>query len=125
MEDGRINEIITELRSIRLQVSHLEQEIDRRDTRRVPALASERPPPTPVPATHVTHAYSVGDRVRILNKVKKPATWNSNVEWSKRDARRATVIEVRARQIFFTTDNGVDTWRAPNKLQQKIINGHE
>jgi hypothetical protein len=61
--------------------------------------------------------------VRILNPIKKPATWNNSRKWSEADAKNATVTEVRTEQIFFTTDNGVETWRAPNNLQN--LSHHE
>lgn len=118
MEDSRIDEIILELRSLRLQVAHLETELNRRNSSQPEPNRTSRPS-----APGHTHGYSIGDRVRILNKIKKPATWDNRVEWNETEARQATVTEVRPTQIFFTTDNGVETWRAPNNLR-KLLN-HE
>lgn len=118
MEDNRIDEIIAELRTLRIQVARLESEAaQRRDSRQ---HLSPRQEQIPV----ATHGYSIGDRVRILNKIKKPATWDNRIEWSEARARLGTVTEVRAKQIFFTTDNGVETWRAPNNLR-KVTGNHE
>ena len=112
MEDSRIDDIIAELRSLRLQVARLESELS--DERNRPT------PPTGPPARLASedHGYAVGDRVYILNKIKKPATWVSSVAWSEAEAKKATITAVRTRQIFFTTDNGVETWRAPNNLRK-------
>jgi len=111
MEDSRIDDLIAELHALRIQVARLETEVHRRENRTAPPTTplAVAPPRTP--------DYAVGDRVRILNKIKKPATWNNNIVWSESDARLATVTEVRPTQIFFTTDNGVETWRAPNNLR--------
>ena len=59
-----------------------------------------------------------GDRVRIKakNKVRKPAIWNKHIPWSEEKERTATVTRVTLTQIHFITDNGVETWRAPNNI---------
>jgi hypothetical protein len=59
-----------------------------------------------------------GDRVRIKarNKVRKPATWDKRIPWSEDKERTATVTRVTPTQIHFITDNGVETWRAPNNI---------
>ena len=59
-----------------------------------------------------------GDRVRITNKVKRPAAWTSQLAWDKERERSATVTKVTPTQVFFITDNGVETWRAPNNLKK-------
>ncbi len=115
MEDNRIDEIIEELQSLRLQVESLEAELRQRNRESVAA------PTGPPPNRHYPHTFARGDRVRILNKIKKPATWDNRVAWSEEDARNATVTEVRDRQIFFITDNGIETWRAPNNLRKLAV----
>ena len=64
------------------------------------------------------NGISQGDRVRIKNRVRKPATWTSQVEWTEAKERRATVTRVTPEQIHVITDNGVRTWRAPNNVQK-------
>jgi uncharacterized protein YfaQ (DUF2300 family) len=59
-----------------------------------------------------------GDRVRIKNKVKKPATWPGTKLWREDEYRSAIVTKVTPTQIFILTDNGVSTWRAPNNLRK-------
>ena len=112
MEDSRIDDLIAELHALRIQVARLETEVHRRESR-------APPPTTPLAVVPPrTPEYAIGDRVRILNKIKKSATWNNSIVWSESSARLATVTQVRATQIFFTTDNGVETWRAPNNLRK-------
>jgi hypothetical protein len=58
-----------------------------------------------------------GDRVRIKNRVRKPATWTSTTEWTEAKERVATVTRVTREQIHFVTENGTHTWRAPNNVR--------
>jgi hypothetical protein len=64
------------------------------------------------------NGIAVGDRVRVKNKVKKPATWISDTPWSANKERIATVTRVTPSQIHYVTDNGTRTWRAPNNLEK-------
>ena len=59
-----------------------------------------------------------GNRVWITNKVRKPADWAAHTKWKEDEFRSARVIRVTRRQIFILTDNGVETWRAPNNLRK-------
>ena len=61
-----------------------------------------------------------GDRVRVKNKLKKPATWSKSDEWIQQQAQKATVTHRYRNQIHFVTDNGVKTWRAENNLETLI-----
>ena len=118
MEDSRIDDLIRELRSLQLQVAqqlqaaaqHRVQEAD--EHRREDAQA--------VPHDLPRHAngFRIGDRVHILNKIKKPANWNNVRQWLEVEAKTAVVTLVRDEQVFFITDNGVKTWRAPNNLRR-------
>ena len=65
-----------------------------------------------------------GDRVRVKNRVRKPATWTSETEWTEAKERLATVTRVTKEQIHFVTDNGTRTWRAPNNLRRLSRNEH-
>ena len=69
-------------------------------------------------APNVVNGIEVGDRVWIKNKVRKPAHWPSQTPWVESEYRTARVTKVSARQIFVLTDNGIDTWRAPNNLRR-------
>lgn len=63
-------------------------------------------------------AIRKGDRVNIVNKLKKPSTWSAHVEWHQEDAQKATVTHFYKGQVHFVTDNGVKTWRAINNLEK-------
>ncbi len=120
MEDRQIEDLIAEVRSLRIQVDRLETELHRRNSSSQPQAVTPTTQRQPVlrGATGPSHSYAVGDRVYILNKIKKPAIWDSRRVWNEGEARNATVTEVRPTQIFFVTDNGVETWRAPNNLRK-------
>jgi hypothetical protein len=66
------------------------------------------------------HGFAKRDRIWIKNTVRKPASWNNNIEWNGNKARSATVTKVLIKgpvvQVHFITDNGVSTWRAPNNV---------
>jgi hypothetical protein len=109
MEDSRIDDLIEQVQALTLQVASLEKELRRRN--------GTSPTPSVVESV-VRSEFAEGDRVRILNVVKKPATWDNAKRWSEAQAKTATVTKVRAGQIFFRTDNGVSTWRAPNNLRK-------
>jgi hypothetical protein len=103
MEDHRIDDIIAELRVLRLQVTHLVTELNRREDRAATALpptteyrAVTAPPPT-TESRMQRHGYTLGDRLRVLNKIKKPASWDNRVDWSEATARKATVTQFTGR----------------------------
>jgi hypothetical protein len=62
--------------------------------------------------------FAVGDRVRIINKVRKPANWSAELPWDDQQARQATVTRVTTGKVHFVTDNGVETWRAHTNLRR-------
>ena len=62
------------------------------------------------------HTLTRGDRVRITNKIKRPASWTAH--WDVRDnvnERKATVTHTVREQVWVITDNGTKTWRSRNK----------
>ena len=107
MGDRRLDELVQDLQALRIQVARLEDEVRRHQ------LA-----PPEEPQAGFDHGFQVGDRVRILNRVRRPATWNATRRWSEAQALTATVTVVRSDQVFFVTDNGVSTWRAPNNIRR-------
>jgi hypothetical protein len=70
-----------------------------------------------------------GDRIRIKNRLHKPANWNNDIEWVESEGKNATVTEVLTKgtsiQVHFITDNGVRTWRAPNNVQLLTASTHQ
>ena len=63
----------------------------------------------------IQHGLRTGDRVRIKNKIRKPAT--AGPSWTENKERLATVVRITVDQVHLTTDNGTKTWRAPNNLR--------
>lgn len=59
-----------------------------------------------------------GDRVYVINRVRKPASWNNNNVWREAEAKRGTVTYCERDRIYFTSDNGVRTWRLAHNLQR-------
>ena len=106
-----IEELTTKLREIRLQEAEITAQLE--------AAVREHAPP-PVRNTTNAYPFAVGDRVRIKNKIRKPADWENQTTWSETEARTARVTNILRRgdtiQIHFITDNGVNTWGAPNNL---------
>lgn len=62
--------------------------------------------------------FEIGDRVRITNRVRRPANWDERIPWNERHARNATVTGIADGKIYFTTDNGTQTWRLPQNLRE-------
>jgi hypothetical protein len=118
MDDRTVEELIEELRALRVRENLIITQLETR----VRDQAVETPPRTTRQVTHefvtTVNGFTRGDRIRITNKVRKPATWNNDREWTEERERTATVTRVRTDQIHFITDNGVETWRAPNNVRK-------
>jgi hypothetical protein len=59
------------------------------------------------------------DGIRILNRVKKPPTLDEDTHgrlWHSPDAKKGTVNSSTLTRVYFTTDNGVSTWRNVQNL---------
>ena len=111
MEDGRIDDLIAELNRLRIRVAQLEARQGE------PVVIDEE--------VHVNDDVIVGpvkegDRIRITNRVRKPATWTGPGVWDEEREKVATVTRVTANQIHFVTDNGTRTWRAPNDVERIV-----
>jgi hypothetical protein len=126
MEDDRIQSIIEELRSLRIRVADLELEVEQANTRsRTRGDTTEQANAAEKQANVVetqlqlqapiANGLRSGDRVRITNKVRKPAT--AGPSWTEEKERLATVTNVTTTQVHVTTDNQTKTWRAPNNLR--------
>jgi hypothetical protein len=106
MEDITVDDLVVELNALRIRVAQLE--------------AAQGAAADPDNANHVDNAVAFrrGDRIRITNRVKRPANWNSGVVWEEDKERTATVTRVTPNQIHFLTDNGTRTWRAPGNVRR-------
>jgi outer membrane murein-binding lipoprotein Lpp len=104
MKTEDIDQLTTELRDLKIRVAQLEAAITDRET-------DERSASTAAAAV-----FQRGDRVKVKNKLKKPATWPVTAKWDQEAAQLATVTHNYKNQVHFITDNGVKTWRAHNNL---------
>jgi hypothetical protein len=109
--EDEIEQLTAQLRTINIRLAQLETAAAARD--RVPERSAEVAAAT---------TLKKGDRVKINNKLKRPATWNVLVEWNQDQAQKATVTHLYKEQVHFVTDNGVKTWRAANNLT-KLVEG--
>jgi hypothetical protein len=123
-----VQELINALKTLRLHeadlTAQLEEAIEERERdnhKRGDTARKAIPLQRPETGQPTNRAFQKGDRIRIRNKVHKPASWDNSVEWVAENAQTATVTEVLTKgpttQVHFATDNGVNTWRAPNNLR--------
>jgi hypothetical protein len=62
-----------------------------------------------------------GDRVRITNRIRRPAVWPSTTardDEIKERERRAAVTGFAKGHVHITTNNGTKTSRAPSNVQK-------
>ena len=115
--DTDINALIVDWDALQIRATSIVRRLEAAEARR-----TSRPDSTPSNAANArgiaVNGLKVGDRVKIKNKVIKPATWPIERQWIKEEARLATVTKVSREQIHFVTDNGTRTWRAPNNLER-------
>jgi hypothetical protein len=109
MQDKEVEDLISELKVLNLRRSAILARLEE---------AYSTPSVEDTVRAPIANGIVKGDRVRIINKVKRPAVWTSQLAWDKERERYATVTRVTPTQVFFTTDNGVETWRAPNNLRR-------
>ena len=90
MRDEQIEALIVELRAINLRKDSIIAQIE--------AAYNEYGTAEPSGDQGVlvprVNGIVRGDRIQILNKVKKPAAWTSQVDWSAEKERHATVTRV-------------------------------
>jgi hypothetical protein len=106
MERKKIHDLIKELKNLQLREAEITAQIDEANA----ALSGHR-------GATVEHAFDKGDRVRVKNQVKKPNNWGNDV-WNYQQAKVATVIFTTTDRVYFVTDNGIRTWRAPHNLER-------
>ena len=113
MQDKEVEDLISELKVLNLRRSAILARLE--EAYSTPGVEENASHSVRAP---IANGIVKGDRVRIINKVKRPAVWTSQLAWDKERERYATVTRVTPTQVFFTTDNGVETWRAPNNLRR-------
>ena len=62
--------------------------------------------------------FKKGDRIRIKKHFKKPANWSNAIEWNQDKAQLATVTRITKAQVWFISDQGIETWRAIKNIEK-------
>lgn len=118
MSENEIGALIEELKYLRLRESRVLSLIEAANERN--EAANKRNEGRPTGGANAT-VFAQGDRVRVINRVRRPASWPSDRRWDERLARAATVTYVTTvpDRVYFTTDNGIETWRIPTNLRHE------
>ena len=117
-EERTIAELIEELRVLRLRETIIIAEIEATNESRSRATRADSDyEHIDIEGEPIVNGLRKGDRVRITNKIRKPATATS--DWTERKERAATVTKVTREQIHVITDNGTKTWRGPNNVRKE------
>jgi hypothetical protein len=112
MSEDEIGALIDELKRLKLRES------------RVIALleaANQRNAGRPTDVRVRAAVFTRGDRVSITSRVRKPKSWPSDLAWSERLEKKATVtyVDTTGERVYLVTDNGVETWRSPSNLKHE------
>jgi hypothetical protein len=98
MKEIDINDLVTELRDLKIRVAQLERQKSSGESHE--------------------DKLQAGDRVQITNKIRKPSSWPKDKQWTEERERLATIRQVTTERIYITTDNGNLTWRHPNNIKK-------
>lgn len=104
--DRIVDQLTNELRDLRIRIAQLET-----------AAAANEQEANAGAERAASIGFKEGDRVRIKNKLKRPAAWPTKTLWNRELAQFATITHIYRGQVHFVTDNGVKTWRAVNNLE--------
>jgi hypothetical protein len=111
-----IRNLIEELRQLRLQEQVVLDNLDRILTNNDNVAArpvtrlQNHPPEPPHP---LDTGFNIGDRIAITNKITKPVNRPAN-----RGDRVGVITKIENRRISIRTNNGNNTWRAPNNIRK-------
>lgn len=114
-DDNELNQIIAELKSLKLQQERVLTRLENHAQRLAEASL---PIAEAVPTTNSRDVpLEIGDRIIITNGVRRPSRWIR--PWDARQERHATITRIGTDgRVFFTTDNGVKTWRSPANVKR-------
>jgi hypothetical protein len=115
MQAKSINELIQELQQLRIRETAVIAEIREAIEAQDEAAQANDIELEDVDPPGDARGLRPGDRVRIKNKIRRPAT--AGPSWSETRERSATVTRVTVDQVHIITDNGTKTWRARNNLR--------
>jgi predicted P-loop ATPase/GTPase len=100
--EKEIKHLSKQVELLQIQVSELQEELCAQNKQKTTILSP------------LTKVFLPGDRIRVLNRVKKPPMWDEDTQgrlWHPPDAKKGTVNSSTLTRVYFTTDNGVSTWR--------------
>jgi hypothetical protein len=115
-KDDQIDRIIKQFSALTTEVKQLKEELQRRDES--PRIST---PPIHLQQQFIIDFLPGRDRIRILNQIKRPKTWPTSALWIPEDAKTATVTSIHQDKIYFTTDNGIATWRLYKNISRLNI----
>ena len=121
MADESLDDLIQELQELRIRQGIVITRIQIAEERRraiehTRTEVAERAEIGHEPTSGPEPQLEIGARVRIKNKIRKPAS--SGPDWTESKERLARVTGRHKEQIHIITDNGTSTWRARNNLQR-------
>ena len=102
----RITELITELQNLRVRETHLLEEVAALNNDGNNDGGNDR-------------VYSVGQRIVIINTVRRPVLASRG--WLLENEKRATVTKVKDGKVFYTTDDGTNTWDAEENVRPLVV----
>ena len=111
-ETDRIQELIEELRRLRVKESAILQEVERLNKRRGTATQNSR---STQQREDSKGKYRVGDRVFVTNQIRRPIL--APRHWTLDNERKGTVTGIGKERIYYRTDNGTETWRLTKNLR--------
>ena len=100
-QDPVLNSLIKKLKALNIETARTIQLIEQRE-RGLPSVTATRAPIIVAPSA-TTIVFGVGDRVTIVNTTKAD--------------RRATVTRVTENRVYYWTEGGQHSWRAPKNLR--------
>lgn len=112
MAEDRIDEILRQLETLRISEAHLLAELQAENRRRNRQSGTSAAPETG------TRRIAVGSRVRITNRIKRPANWDGS--WTAATIEQsafATVSRITGERYYIRTDTGINTWRSERNLR--------
>jgi TolA-binding protein len=125
-----IQQLEKQVRALSLQVSELQKEIRQSNQKRNTQQRNKQQQQTDSASSSASEnnkfnqttpptLFKPGDRIRILNKVRRPTHWDDSQQWNITTARKATVTSVTSTRVYFTTDNNISTWRLYKHLRHE------
>jgi hypothetical protein len=110
-DNKQIEQLIQQVESLSLQVAELKTII---------TSQAQQPAITPNhPRKGATDTFDIGDKVHILNTVKKPSHWPGL--WDHKQAQVGTVLAVDRLKdrVHILTNNNTNTWRIHKNVKHQ------